>query len=192
MFDDRAPQAAHALVAAPWYETASADGSIVSTAADMCAYARLLLGRGEAPGGRLLGEDAFRLLTGRHVKDPSENDAWYGYGLGAYDVGGRTLIGHSGGMVGYSSYLMTDPDAGLGVVVLMNGNEDRRDLVDYVLEAGRAAAAGRALPEPPPPADPTHLGDAAGEYAGVYTAPARCGGARPARLSARLDAELAR
>jgi CubicO group peptidase (beta-lactamase class C family) len=170
MFDDRPGHQGHPLVASPWYETASADGSIVSTAADMCAYARLLLNRGEGPEGRLLGDDGFRLLTSRYVEDLSEED-WYGYGLGIYEAGGRRLIGHSGGMVGFSSYLMIDPEAGLGVVVLMNGNEDRRDLVDYVLEAGRAEAAGRALPEPPPPADPTHLGDAAEEYAGVYTAP---------------------
>ena len=80
-------------------------------------------------------------------------------------------MGHSGGMVGFSSYLMVDPDAGLGVVVLMNGNEERKDLVKYVLEAGRAAAAGQAVPAPPPPADPADLGGAAEEYAGVYAAP---------------------
>ena len=82
-------------------------------------------------------------------------------------------------MVGFSSYLMIDPEAGLGVVVLMNGNEERKDLVKYVLEAGRAAAAGQALPEPPPPADPADLGSAAAEYAGVYTAPG--GGPAPGR-----------
>jgi hypothetical protein len=171
LFDDRPGHPGRPLVASPWYETASADGSIVSTATDMCAYARLLLNRGDRPGGRLLSEESFRLLTGRHVDDPSEDHAWYGYGLGIYDDDGRTLVGHSGGMVGFSSYLMIDPAAGLGVVVLMNGNEERRELVDYVLEAGRAAAAGRPLPEPPPPADPAYLGEAAGEYAGAYTAP---------------------
>lgn len=170
MFGDRPPQTAHPLVASPWFESASADGSIVSTAADMCAYARLLLNGGEGPDARLLGDDSFRLLTGRQAEDPAEED-WYGYGLGVYDEDGRTLVGHSGGMVGFSSYLMVDPDAGLGVVVLMNGNEERKDLVEYALEAGRAAAAGRAVPAPPPPADPSDLGSAAEEYAGVYTAP---------------------
>ena len=53
MFDDRPRHGGHPLVASPWYETASADGSIVSTAADMCAYARLLLNGGEGPDGRL-------------------------------------------------------------------------------------------------------------------------------------------
>jgi len=184
MFDDRPRHAGHPLVGSPWYETASADGSIVSTAADMCAYARLLLNRGEGPEGRLLGDDAFRLLTSRQVKDPTEDD-WYGYGLGVYDEDGRALVGHSGSMVGYSSYLMIDPDAGLGVVVLMNGNEERKDLVKYALEAGRAAAAGQAASAPPPPADPTFLGEAVEEYAGVYTAPGDGSGpGRPLTLAA--------
>jgi hypothetical protein len=133
----------------------------------MCAYARLLLNGGEGPDGRVLGGDSFRRLTGRHVEGPTEED-WYGYGLGVYEDGRRTLVGHSGGMVGFSSFLMIDPDAGLGVVVLMNGNEERKDLVEYALEAGRAAASGRDVPEPPPPADPTLLGDAAREYEGSY------------------------
>ena len=167
MHDDRPRHAGHPLVASPWYEAASADGSIVSTVADMCAYARWLLNRGEAPEGRLLSGDSFRLLTERHVEDPSEKD-WYGYGLGVYDEDDRTLIGHSGGMVGFSSFLMVDPEAGLGVVVLMNGNEERGDLVRYVLEAGRAVAEGEAVPAPPPPADPGLLGGAAQEYQGSY------------------------
>jgi len=171
LFDDRPRHTGHPLVPSPWFESSSADGSIVSTAEDMCVYARLLLNAGEAPGGRVLNEDAFRLLTTRHVEDPTEAGAWYGYGLGVYRVDGRTLIGHSGGMVGFSSYLMIDPGAGLGVVVLMNGNEERRDLVDDVLAAGRAAAAGHVVPAPPPPADPRDLGVAAQEYAGVYEAP---------------------
>lgn len=171
LFEDRPPHAEQPFVVAPWYESASADGSIVSTAADMCAYARSLLGRGAAPGGRLLRDASFDLLTGRHVDDPTEADTWYGYGLGVYHRAGRTLIGHSGGMVGFSSYLMIDPEAGLGVVVLMNGNEDRRELVDHVLAAGRAAAGGHVVPAPPPPADPRELGAAAEEYAGVYEAP---------------------
>jgi CubicO group peptidase (beta-lactamase class C family) len=179
LFDDRPGHPGHPLVPSPWYEAASADGSIVSTVADMCAYARLLLNRSEVPGGRLLSDDSFSLFTARHIEDPSEDD-WYGYGLGIYEKDGRMLVGHSGGMVGFSSYLMIAPEAGLGVVVLMNGNEDRRDLVDHVLEAGRAAAGGRALPVPPPPADPRELGDAAEEFAGVYAAsgqdPAAAGG----------------
>ena len=155
LFDDRPPHAGQPLVESPWYETASADGSIVSTAADMCAYARLLLGRGEGPGGRLLSEEASRLLTGRHVEDPDEEGRLVR--LRARDAAtstGARCRALRAAWSAYSSYLMTDPEAGLGVVVLMNGIEERHELVKYALEAGRAAAAGQSLPEPPPPADP--------------------------------------
>jgi hypothetical protein len=47
----------------PWFEYLAADGSIASTAGDMAAYARLILNRGVAPGGRVLSENAFGMLT---------------------------------------------------------------------------------------------------------------------------------
>jgi hypothetical protein len=156
----------------PWYETATADGSIVSTASDMCTYARLLLARGDAPAGRVFSEESWERLTQRAIEDPDEPGAWYGYGLMTREKDGRTTIGHSGSMAGYSSYLMTDPEAGLGVVVLMNGIEDRVELVNYALGAGRAALAGAPVPPPPPPADPTAIDDAE-QYAGTYRL---CGG----------------
>ena len=116
-------------------------------------------------------EDSWERLTQRAVEDPDESGAWYGYGLMTRERDGRTLIGHSGSMVGYSSYLMTDPEAKLAVVVLMNGIEDRVELVHYALKAGRAELAGDPYP-PPPPVDPT-VGDDAGDFAGTYRL---CGG----------------
>ena len=166
-FDDRPSHPGQPWMVSPWYETATADGSIVSTAADMCAYARLLLARGDAPRGRLFSAESWGRLTQRAIEDPDEPGAWYGYGLITREIDGRTLIGHSGSMVGYSSYLMTDPEAGLAVVVLMNGIEDRTELVRYALAAGRAAQAGAPVPPPPPPADPTVIDDA-DAYAGAY------------------------
>jgi hypothetical protein len=82
-------------VVSPWYETATADGSIVSTAADLCAYARLLLARGAAPEGRLFSEDSWERLTQRAIEDPDEPGAWYGYGLMTREKDGRTLIGQT-------------------------------------------------------------------------------------------------
>ncbi len=51
LYDDRPPQERHPLVPAPWINSASGDGSIVSTAVDMAAYARMLLSRGDVPRG---------------------------------------------------------------------------------------------------------------------------------------------
>jgi D-alanyl-D-alanine carboxypeptidase len=166
-FDDRPGHGGHPLIVSPWYETSSADGSIIATASDMCVYARLLLGAGAASGRRLFSRESWELLTRRVKEDPSEPGAWYGYGLATRTIDGRTVVGHSGSMVGYSSYLALDPDAGLGVVVLMNGVEDRLELVRYALAAARAAGAGAPVPPPPPPADPTLVDDAA-DYAGAY------------------------
>jgi hypothetical protein len=156
----------------PWYETATADGSIISTASDLCAYARLLLAGGDTPSGRLFSAESWARLTQRAVEDPDEPGAWYGYGLVTRDAGGHASIGHSGSMAGYSSYLIADPAAGLAVVVLMNGIDDRTALAKYALEAGRAALAGAPVPPPPPPGDPTVIDDAQA-YAGTYRP---CGG----------------
>ena len=171
-FDDRPSHPTQPWMVSPWYETATADGSIVSTASDMCTYARLLLARGVAPRGRLFSAESWARLTRHAIEDLDEPGAWYGYGLITRENDGRTLIGHSGSMVGYSSYVMIDPGAGLGVVVLMNGIADRTELVQYALEAGRAALAGAPMPPPPPPADPTVVDDAEA-YAGAYRL---CGG----------------
>ena len=52
------------FVEQPWFEYFAADGSIASTAGDMCAYARLILNRGVAPSGRVLSERAFARFGG--------------------------------------------------------------------------------------------------------------------------------
>ncbi len=155
LFDDRPWHAGQPLVEAPWYETASADGSIVSTVADMAAYARFLLGRGVVGDQRLLSEESFALLTSGLVAQPDEEGTpWYGYGLETREDDDRVLVGHSGGMVGFSSYLLLEQETGLGVVALMNGNESRLELVEYALRAGwsggrRAGAAGAAAARRP-------------------------------------------
>jgi CubicO group peptidase (beta-lactamase class C family) len=52
----------------PWFECSAADGSIVSTAEDMAAYARVILNRGAAPQGRLLSDRAEPERRSRRLK----------------------------------------------------------------------------------------------------------------------------
>jgi CubicO group peptidase (beta-lactamase class C family) len=119
LHDDRLSHADAPLAPATWLETETADGSVASTATDMCAFVRLLLRGGEGPNGRLLSEEAFaRMSAGTPGED--ENAA-YGYGLVMRNVDGRRFIGHGGGMVGYLAGMQADPDANLGVIVLQNG-----------------------------------------------------------------------
>ncbi|MGZ8705920.1 MAG: serine hydrolase domain-containing protein [Gaiellaceae bacterium] len=119
LHDDRLSHSDAPLAPATWLETETADGSIASTATDMCAFVRLLLRKGEGPHGRLLSEEAFaQMSTGIPFED--ENVA-YGYGLILRNLDGRRFIGHGGGMVGYLAGMQADPDANLGAIVLQNG-----------------------------------------------------------------------
>ena len=154
LHDDRLSHPDAPLTPATWLETETADGSIASNAADMCAFVRLLLRRGEG----LLSEEAFaQMSTGNPVED--ENDA-YGYGLLMRNLDGRRFIGHGGGMVGYLAGLQADADANLGVIVLQNGIGARpmtlARTVIRIADGEPGTSAGTAVPS------------ALDELAGVY------------------------
>ena len=166
-YDDRPGHPRDPLVPAPWLETDTADGSLAATPADLAAYARLLLNRGQGPQGRLFTEESFDRMTQRLIKAWGETA--YGYGLSINDTDGHTYVGHSGGMVGYASMLLADMDDGLGASVLINGPGDPAGIALFALQALRAALHGLELPPVPPPDDPTHVEKAA-EYAGTYEA----------------------
>lgn len=101
---------------APWFDYLSADGAIVSDAADMGVYARMLLARGKVPGGRLISARAFdRFATA--VRDD------YGYGVDVLE-GGRVLA-HSGSIAGFQAYLIVHLDKGFAVTFLSNGPLDK-------------------------------------------------------------------
>lgn len=171
LYDDRPTHSAHPLVPATWLEYAAGDGSIVSTPADMAAYARMLLNRGAGPNGRrVLSEDGFRLLTQRAIL--AGEQSWYGYGMSTSERNGRVVLSHSGGMVGYASMLVADPEAGVAAVVLVNGPGNPGAVAHFAVEAARAATRGGPLPELPAPTDPAVI-DNAPDYAGTYTSGAR-------------------
>jgi D-alanyl-D-alanine carboxypeptidase len=119
LHDDRLSHSSSPLAPATWLETETADGSIASTAADMCAFVRLLMRGGEGPNGRLLSEGAFARMSAANLTE--DVPAVYGYGLVMRNLDGRLLIGHGGGMVGYLAGMQADRDANLGVIVLQNG-----------------------------------------------------------------------
>jgi D-alanyl-D-alanine carboxypeptidase len=143
----------------PWFEYAAADGSIVSTAADMCAYARFILNRGAGPHGRVISEPSFTALTTPVLQD-------YAYGLQVHEEKGTTVIEHSGGMAGFHSLLVADMTDGFGVMFLSNFELDHA-LTHWVVEAVRAAY--RNEPEPARVSFSSAAKEpAAAEYAGRY------------------------
>jgi CubicO group peptidase (beta-lactamase class C family) len=167
-YDDRPWQPQHGVVPAPWLESATADGTICSTASDMAIYVRMLLNRGVGDSGRLLSEENFELLTQRAIAADDEGSAaWYGYGIVTRERHGHTLIGHSGGMVGYAALIVADIDSGFGSVILLNGRGERLDAGLSAIEALEAEANGNPLPPVPETPDPARIEDAS-DYAGTY------------------------
>jgi D-alanyl-D-alanine carboxypeptidase len=174
-YDDRPAHRSHPLVPATWLETATADGSIASTAADMAAYVRMFLNRGTGTRGRVLSEESFRLMTQRLAEPPKgdeDHGSFYGYGLNISDDEGHTIIGHGGGMVGYCASILGDMDDGLGVVVLANGPGEPNAIARSALKLLRAAYHDLELPALPPAAEPTRV-ETPADYAGSYRAQTR-------------------
>jgi D-alanyl-D-alanine carboxypeptidase len=170
LFSDRPVQLRHPLVPATRIVSNTADGSIVSTVLDMCAYARLVLARGDvtgAGGQPILSADAFATWTRQYVDD--DDGGTYGYGWWTEDVDGITWIVHSGGMVGYTAVLGIVQEHGLACVILQNGGGGKHGLRRTAVTAVQAALSGGTLAAPWLPPDATDVPDAAA-YAGTYAA----------------------
>lgn len=160
--DDRPWAPGDELCAAPWFETATADGNIASTASDLAAFLRLLLSDGTVAGTRLLSPGGLRRLTEPHAPggedvlsiggSPGATSSRYGLGVNVERIEGSTCLTHGGGMVGYASFVVADRGNGLGVAVLSNGNGEypAAQLLCRVAHAAfREALAGRPLPALP-------------------------------------------
>jgi len=119
LYDDRPHPAGRPLVEAPWIESFTGEGSIVSTASDMLKYLRMLLNEGRSGTHQILGKVGFDLLS-EPVIETRIPQTWYGRGLMLPTGGNPGTLSHYGGMVGYSSYLLADRAAGFGLILLTN------------------------------------------------------------------------
>jgi len=168
LYDDRPAHSSHPLVQATWHEYGTGDGSPASTPADMAAYVRMLLNRGQTPGKRILSEESFRLLT--HPMNEMRQGIFYGYGLTIRKIDGCTFLGHGGQTLGYSSYILADMEDGIGAVVLVNGPEDVHctfDIAQFALKLLHAVQQNTKIPSLPPVTDPCKIENAV-DYVGTY------------------------
>jgi D-alanyl-D-alanine carboxypeptidase len=181
LVDDRPWAPDDPLVRAPWLEVAGADGNIAATASDLARFGRVLLRRGRTDDGvRLLSEESFTAMTtptapgGEEVvhlggvRMPVSSRYGLGVNLESHD-GGTPTLSHGGGMVGYASFLLVDPDAGLVTAVVTNADGDS-PIAEAMARATAATLSGAAVEVP----DPLRW-DSAAARAAVPSLPAAAG-----------------
>jgi D-alanyl-D-alanine carboxypeptidase len=187
--DNDRPGSLHpALVASPPMDFADPAGSVLSTPEDMARYMRFYLDGGKTADGKALISPAGfaamttadRLNDGKPagasspvLAEAPEYYRQYGFGLSVFNSNGDRLIGHTGGISGYTACMQMNLTRGFGVIAMANLVEAPLHpcaIMLYAMSVLRAQSAGEPLPPPPPAPDLAHVANAA-DYAGKYAAP---------------------
>jgi CubicO group peptidase (beta-lactamase class C family) len=152
-----------------WPRSCGPAGGIITTAADMIAFARLHLDGGRAPDGTLvMSSDQVRLMQEPQVDVPNKLFAaasGLGWRLRAWD--GRTVLWHGGNGLAQMAELHVLPHARCAVALVGNSYTSIylfRDLLAQLL----ADRLGITVPPPPEPDDTLEL--ELSRYAGTYRA----------------------
>ena len=99
------------------------DGYLISTAADMAAYARFQVGDGSFEGRRLISAENMALMhTPAALSQGGEHLDHYAMGWRTGSIDGKALIGHDGNTFGFHANVALIPDIDAAVVVLMARN----------------------------------------------------------------------
>jgi CubicO group peptidase (beta-lactamase class C family) len=183
--NDRPPPLSPPLVASPAMDFVDPAGSVLSTPQDMAKYMRFYLNGGQtADGKRLISAAAFSAMThpdrlkngkpagsgGAVLAEAPAFYRQYGYGLSIFDDRGDRLIGHTGGISGYTACMQMNLTRGFGVIAFANLVEAPLHpcaIVLYTMRVLRAQSLGEPLPSPVPAPDPAAVARAS-EYAGTY------------------------
>ncbi|MBV8529689.1 MAG: beta-lactamase family protein [Candidatus Eremiobacteraeota bacterium] len=186
--NDRPPSLHPALVASPAMDFVDPAGSVLSTPEDMAQYMRFYLNGGKtATGARLISSATFSAMTrpdtlsnGKPagsssvvLEEAPQFYKRYGYGLAVFDDGGDRVVGHTGGISGYTACMQINLTRGFGVIAFANLVEAPLHpcaIVLYAMRVLRAQSLGEDLPPAPASPDQARVARPA-EYTGTYTAP---------------------
>jgi beta-lactamase class C len=114
------------------YYKVPAAGGVNSNIKDLALW---MLGQmGEMPD--VLDSKLLETIHARYVVTPGERrrlrkflerlgTAWYGFGWRSYDYAGHRIVGHRGGINGYRSLILFDPQRKSGVVAMWNSNTNQ-------------------------------------------------------------------
>jgi CubicO group peptidase (beta-lactamase class C family) len=176
------------LVASPPLDFVDPAGSVLSTPEDMAQYIRFYLNGGKtASGKQLITPATFARMTtadkynnGKPAGDPNSELAeaptyykQYGFGLSIFDENGDHLIGHTGGVSGYTACMQANITRGFGVIAMANLVEAPLHpcaIMLYAMAVLRAQSEGKPLPPAPVTPDPRVTKNAAA-YVGTYASP---------------------
>jgi CubicO group peptidase (beta-lactamase class C family) len=132
-----------------------------STAEDLCSYASAhFLG-----DQRLLTDKSKRLMQ-RTEWTVEGSDSQYGLGFAIHEIGGRRLVGHSGGYPGHSTGTLFDPVARLAISVLTNAIDG--SAMDMVIAAVRLVNLAAESPRPGSAVDAIAVDRLCGRYANLW------------------------
>ncbi|HZY98861.1 MAG TPA: serine hydrolase [Candidatus Baltobacteraceae bacterium] len=183
--NDRPPTLDPVLVASAPMDFVDPAGSVLSTPEDMARYMRLYLNGGKLPDGRrLISAQSFSQMTSPDrfnngkpagASSPVLAEAplfyrKYGFGLSVFDVNGDHIVGHTGGISGYTACMQMNLTRGFGVIAFANHVEAPLHpcaIVIYAMHVLRSQIAAEALPTPKPTTDPANV-EHPGDYAGTY------------------------
>lgn len=109
------------------------NGGVYSTVADLGRFLGAVTG---VPGLRILSEESRRTMIA--VQTPESTEEGYGIGLSVVRPSeALSIVGHGGSVAGYTAYMATSPETGVGVILLRN----------YQRGATNLGAAARSLVE---------------------------------------------
>ncbi|HEY0012647.1 MAG TPA: serine hydrolase domain-containing protein [Allosphingosinicella sp.] len=120
------------------YYRVPAAGGVNSSIKDLALWMRAQMGL--APD--VLSPGVLGIIQRPLVPTPGENrrkrkyaerigNSAYGLGWRSYDYGGRRVVGHHGGVRGYRSLIMFDPERKSGVVALWNSSASQPNGIEF-------------------------------------------------------------
>ena len=120
------------------YYRVPAAGGVNSDIKDLAVW--MLAQMGQMPG--VVSPQVLETIHAPLVETPGElrrlrkfrerlNNAWYGFGWRSYDYAGHRVVGHRGGVNGYRSLILFDPQKKSGVVALWNSNTSQPGGIEF-------------------------------------------------------------
>lgn len=127
-------------------------GFALSTVEDLAKIVRMHLHDGDTPNGRFLTPESVEAMRTPHAEQLTLDERTYGLGLRQRRYKDMTLVGHNGAISKFGAFAWWQPEAGAGVVMLVNrsagfwGAGDRLllSIIDGLLE--EAAVTPRRSP----------------------------------------------